>query len=104
MQRQEINWIIEKNLKLLALYHRLSMNYQWTQNSYIKSRRNYPKPKKRLIGSTLWGKRTKSCPMVAKKPDLATDFAGLQIPIEDPINVAVAASIYTSLQNPKTLL
>jgi hypothetical protein len=42
--------------------------------------------------------------MVAKKPDLATDFAGLQIPIEDPINVAVAASIYTSLQNPKTLL
>ena len=42
--------------------------------------------------------------MVAKTPNPATDFAGLEIPIEDPITVAVAASIYTTLQNPKTLL
>ena len=56
----------------------------------------------RLIDSTLTGKHTNTCPLVAKKPNLATDFAGLEISIEDPVKVAAAASIYISLQNPKT--
>jgi hypothetical protein len=77
--------------------HNLGIYAPPTQNSCIN-------PKIRLTGNTLIGKRTKSCLLVAKKPNLATDFAGVEIPIEDPITVAVAASIYTTLQNPKTLL